>query len=323
MNKQTHPEDLYLIRAVSNLHAGSGDRSFGLIDKEVQRDHTSGLPTIHSSSIKGALREAYQYQKLGGFISDKLAEKQMAAAPEGNTANLTTEEMREVARKTQAEVAKIFGSDNRRGQAAVLQQGNLLIRDARLLALPVRSTHQYYFMATTPSLLKAFLDAAGTAPVVGKAVLVKLRDTAPTPGKPTVFGAASVVKKVYLESLKTELKTLEGMEASDTVIGPRIALYAEDDFAKLCKDLPTVARNSLNNGISENLWYEEIVPRESVFYCPISRYGHQPESADVIRELHDIIKTNDGTIQIGANATVGYGITEWTKLTQPRHETSK
>lgn len=323
MNKHTHPEDLYLIRAISNLHAGSGDRSFGLIDKEVQRDHTSGLPIIYSSSVKGALREAYQYQKLGSFIRSELTEKKNATAPEQNAAELTAEEMRKIAGQTHAEVARIFGSDNRRGQAAVLQQGNLLIRDARLLALPVRSTHQYYFMATTPGLLKAFLEAASEAAVVGKTVLEKLRDTKPTAGKPSVFGAATGINEIYLESLETELKTLENTGTIATAIGPRIALYAEDDFAKLCKDLPTVARNSLNNGISENLWYEEIVPRESVFYCPISRYGQQPESASVMRELHDIIKTNDGTIQIGANATVGYGITEWTNLNQARHEPIK
>ncbi|MEM6397420.1 MAG: RAMP superfamily CRISPR-associated protein [Bacteroidota bacterium] len=69
-------------------------------------------------------------------------------------------------------------------------------------------------------------------------------------------------------------------------------------FAELTRNLPIVARNYLNNGVSENLWYEEFVPREAVFATIIQGPKAQ------MKELQEI----DGkVIQIGGNATVGYG----------------
>jgi len=50
--------DLYTITTLSNLHVGSGDINFDVIDNQVQRDAITELPTIHSSSLKGAFREA-------------------------------------------------------------------------------------------------------------------------------------------------------------------------------------------------------------------------------------------------------------------------
>lgn len=58
--------ELYTLTTLSNLHVGSGDINFDVIDKQVQRDAITTLPTIHSSSLKGAFREATgenQYSK--------------------------------------------------------------------------------------------------------------------------------------------------------------------------------------------------------------------------------------------------------------------
>ena len=51
--------DLYTIDTLSNLHVGSGDINFDIIDNQVQRDPVSTLPNINSSSLKGAFREAF------------------------------------------------------------------------------------------------------------------------------------------------------------------------------------------------------------------------------------------------------------------------
>ena len=58
--------ELYTITTLSNMHVGSGDINFDIIDNQVQRDAITNLPTIHSSSLKGAFREASgenQYSK--------------------------------------------------------------------------------------------------------------------------------------------------------------------------------------------------------------------------------------------------------------------
>jgi len=71
-----------------------------------------------------------------------------------------------------------------------------------------------------------------------------------------------------------------------------------DKLVSLCSDdnLPIIARNVLDNGESKNLWYEQVLPAETVLYTIIQEKGD------------DLAKALDGNIvQIGANATIGYG----------------
>ena len=71
-----------------------------------------------------------------------------------------------------------------------------------------------------------------------------------------------------------------------------------DSISSLCHEdnLPIIARNVLENGESKNLWYEQILPAETVLYTIIQEEGDA------------LAKALDGQIvQIGANATIGYG----------------
>lgn len=73
---------------------------------------------------------------------------------------------------------------------------------------------------------------------------------------------------------------------------------ATDNLTSLCHDdnLPIIARNVLENGESKNLWYEQVLPAETVLYTIIQEEGEELANA------------LDGQIvQIGANATIGYG----------------
>jgi len=106
------------------MHIGSGDTTFGVIDNKVQRDVLTGYPTIHSSSLKGALRE---------FFS-------------GHNNN----DIRNL-------VNYIFGSkpkDSNENQ----KQGNYRFFDANLLSYPVRSDKNLFYRATTVSIIQDFLD---------------------------------------------------------------------------------------------------------------------------------------------------------------------
>ena len=78
------------------------------------------------------------------------------------------------------------------------------------------------------------------------------------------------------------------------------------DFSIACNDqnLPIIARNILENGISKNLWYEQVVPAETVFYAIIQEEGDT---------LYNAI--NGKIIQIGANATIGYGYCKFECIT--------
>ena len=51
----------FILNFQTNLHVGSGDANYGIIDKLVQREPSTNRPIIHSSSLKGALREYYEF----------------------------------------------------------------------------------------------------------------------------------------------------------------------------------------------------------------------------------------------------------------------
>lgn len=78
------------------------------------------------------------------------------------------------------------------------------------------------------------------------------------------------------------------------------------DFKELTEELPVIARNYLKNGISENLWYEEVVPRESLFVFTLLA-----PKGDITKFDEQV---NGKIIQIGANATIGYGLCLFTKI---------
>lgn len=66
--------------------------------------------------------------------------------------------------------------------------------------------------------------------------------------------------------------------------------------------LPVIARNHLENGQSKNLWYEQIVPRQARFYFGIIDLNEDEKVNDLFKET-----IKNGLVQIGANASVGYG----------------
>lgn len=48
----------YKLKCITNVHAGTGEANYGIVDREVSKDEVTGYPIIHSSSLKGALRSA-------------------------------------------------------------------------------------------------------------------------------------------------------------------------------------------------------------------------------------------------------------------------
>ena len=214
---------VYQIRAITNLHAGSGDADYGIVDKLVQRDPTTGYPTIHMSGIKGALREYFEENEIAG-------------------------------------VTEMFGSEPK--EQNKVQQGKLRFISAELLAFPRPSEQNggqsAYDLCYVLQLLGEWLDK------------VKLFDTSP----------------------KIDDATWKDIDL--------------DTFKVLTEELPVIARNQLDNGESKNLWYEEFVPRETIFGIVI-----QGENK-LLDSFNDTV--NGKVIQIGGNATVGYGYCLFTSI---------
>ncbi len=99
--------------------------------------------------------------------------------------------------------------------------------------------------------------------------------------------------KLFIPSFKLDVNELNGKE---------VDVIDYDKMKSLCSNdnLPIIARNTLENGESKNLWYEQVLPAETVFYTIIQEEGN---------DLKDAL--NGKIVQIGANATIGYGYCEF------------
>ena len=115
----------YKIECITNLHVGSGDINYNIVDNEVEKDIT-GMPMIHASGIKGALRDA-----LKKSISDEAEAK--------------------------AKAKVIFGSA---GDENTTGEGTHKFFDAHLLARPMRVVNSRT-MASIPVVTVAARISAG------------------------------------------------------------------------------------------------------------------------------------------------------------------
>ena len=167
----------------------------------------------------------------------------------------------------------IFGGD-KKNKDKETQKGNYTFFDANILFLPVQNDENLFHWATSEGVLNRFREQ------------MKL------------FG---ITLNTDNNSLVEDLKTILGLDKNKS-----IDIKKDKEFEKLCSDdnLPIIARNCLENGTSTNLWYEQIIPAETVFYTLIDNKGDG--------KLFE--KLEKATIQIGANATIGYGYCKFTNL---------
>lgn len=217
MEKHT---SVWMIVPQTNLHVGNESIvNFSVIDKAIQRDVTTGIPCINSSSLKGAIKE---------YLENKQFEN----------------------------IKELFGST--KADKNNSQKGSALFFDATLLAIPEQR--------------------------VGENSSYKL-----------------VYSKQEVDNFLAKAKTLGAKDFTlDT------SKWEESKkFNSLCGDdnLPIIARNCLENGESTNLWYEQVLPSQSVLATIIQTYN--AEDLDIL---------NGAIVQIGANATIGYGYCKFIKL---------
>lgn len=229
----------WLIIAETNLHVGDeGIDNIGVIDQSIQRDAVTNIPCIHSSSLKGAVKE---------YVSEKWNEEH---------------------KEKQVSCKEVFGSE--KGKDGDVQKGGAVFFDAELLTLPVQNTDgQYYFkMAYDEKIIEQF-----------------------------VFKATRLDVNIELNMILDKIRESTNVEEGQ--------IFNECNFNNLCgpEKLPIIARNRLNNGESDNLWYEEVLPSKSVL-------GTFIDTND-----NNLVEALDGKIiQIGANATIGYGYCTFVKL---------
>jgi CRISPR-associated protein Cmr4 len=257
----------WLITAKINLHVGDeNSTSYGIIDKSVQRDALTNLPCINGSSLKGALNEYFSINKKGSI-----------------------------------DVLKVFGVD-KCDSSKDTQKGAFSFFDASLLSFPVQSNKRLFYRATSISVIQMFVEKLKIFGInTPKIDLTEFK----TITKPVVFteGETSVMVSDFEADVKTKNETIRNLEK---IIGNDIVLFPDQDFIEVCSDeyLPIIARNRLEDGESQNLWYEQILPQETKFYSIM--LGQ--DDLNLEKEL------NNNIIQIGANATIGMGYCEFYHL---------
>ncbi|MCA3749637.1 MAG: type III-B CRISPR module RAMP protein Cmr4 [Rubrobacter sp.] len=196
------------------------------------------------------------------------------------------------------EKERIFGKQD--------NAGDLLVSDARLLLLPVRSLTSAYKWVTCPHLLERLqrdLKRSGQEDAGF--------EIPPVEPKKALTGGNG---RLFLEERSFEISGRvpeDVVQAAGSLIphgeargrlAEQLAILHDDDFGWFARyGLAVQARNVLDeNKKSKNLWYEETLPPDTLMYAVLAeRKGN--------RTL-DSVKENIGEyLQVGGNETVGQG----------------
>lgn len=283
--------------AQSLLHPGAGT-STEVIDVPIQREAHTRYPVIPASSLKGSLRD--------------LAERKV---------------------KDQNLIADIFGVVRDKEAFA----GALTIGDGKILAFPVRSLTRTFFWVSSPlalSRVKRDLEVSGLRP--NWAVIPEVKQ-----GQGLVPTNCDIDGDLYLEEMNfsvkpnKEVSTMAQFIASQldpAIIGEAYAhklqndlvVVSDDDFPYFVRfathvtarikltSAKTTGSYETADGVKEqgNLWYEEALPPETIFYAQVGAdnpRGHSlSNSQEVLQILTDTILA-ERFIQLGGNETLGQG----------------
>ncbi len=241
--------DLYLINTLTNMHVGSGDVNYGLVDNLIQCDAITGYPNINSSSLKGALKDSC----------------------------------------TEVNKNTVFGSGS--------QQGTARFFEGKLLALPARSDKASYLMVTSREIIQSLITDLTLFCNKNYDCLNNLLSLITDKEfEAVVFDESldgAIVEDLGLSAKQIDKENLD-LELLSLIFGDNLVIVSHEMLKMLCDEnhLPIIARNNLNPE-NKNLFYEQVLPRYTRLYFFVMSNGD--------------INLDNKVVQIGANATIGYG----------------
>lgn len=276
----------FFLHALSPIHAGTG-QAVDIVDLPIARMRSTGIPIIPGSSIKGTLRD----------IKDE--------AVDGD------EEKR-------GELRAIFGPEA--GQ--VEHAGAIVIGDARLLCLPVRSFKGVFAWVTSPLLLTLAsrdltyeveppsvpqLNTSGARVLANSALIYNDHIYLEDLDLPVQPGGQAFTEWANL--LCTRIFTQSGEAES---FKKRFTLVDDETMAFLWETATQVdARNRIDEKgivVDGALWYEESLPPETLLIGAVGadkdRAGLGLRADEILNRTFSDLKI----IQVGGKATIGRGI---------------
>lgn len=188
-----------------------------------------------------------------------------------------------------AERIAVFGVDKQKNMEDTMK-GRCIFFDAQLLLLPVQDDNNLYRLVTSDEQIKKFLSLTESMGI--------------NYNYNEFLDALCNIDKHFAKTQNHILKHKE--------------------FKELCEDdeLPIIARNCLDG--KGNLWYEQALPSKAIFGTIlvseekaniITKTANKQEGDSTEIKLPETIsKFNNKIIQIGANATIGYGFCRFLKL---------
>lgn len=250
--------------AETSIHPGSG-RSTGFVDLPVAREAATDYPVIVGSSVKGALLDLARTNGLKERASE------------------------------------IFGEQD--------QAGALLVSDARLVLLAVRSLTSQYKWVTCPHLIERLQRdgsrVGGTNPGASAPSLQPGQYLGPADGDLFLEERQFAHADTLPAELLPLVKSLVAHESTAERLAHQLVVLHDDDFVWFARyGLSVNARNVLDKKkkTSENLWYEETIPPDSVFCCLLAERSDNGALA-AVKKLFE----SRPYIQMGGNETVGQG----------------
>ncbi|MBF0176259.1 MAG: type III-B CRISPR module RAMP protein Cmr4 [Magnetococcales bacterium] len=263
------------------VHPGVG-QSDAAVDLPVAREKPTDYPLVPGSSVKGSLRQkAFDTYWKEGEHPENVADR-------------------------------LFGEPDKAGA--------LLISDARLLLLPVRSLTGAYKWLTCPHLIERFRrdrqrQGFSSPPEINFTCLAGGVVMAAGSGKLFLEECNFVICGGQEENLETLAGFLGAVIADSGVRGRlkhQLAVVSDDDFAWFARHaLPVDAHNSLARDTkkSQALWYEETLPPDTAMYVVVEeRTGIEENhnAKDPLQEAMDLFAMH-GYLRLGGNETTGQG----------------
>lgn len=281
------------------MHAGGGSKE-EVIDLPIQKEAHTNWPCVYGSSMKGALRAR--------------AETQVAMDNDL--------------------ITQAFGPTT---ENASDHAGSLLVSDARLLLLPVRSLTSHFKLVTCPALLTRLLSDLAR---IGQAHLLSvpsLHDTR------AISPSCQNRDEIYLEEFHFSLSDWNDADAwvnllleliapvpgvsraeQKADLAKQLVLVDNDSFRHLCQSalpvLPHIAIDSNTKTVRPGaLWYEENLPADTVLYSvlgcqPSRKEGYKTSATELLTAVTEQLFSQP-YIQIGGNETTGMG---WCRVAQPQ-----
>jgi CRISPR-associated protein Cmr4 len=284
----THANALLGLYAQTSVHAGAGS-SMGIVDLPIQREGFNGWPCVFGSAVKGALRAH--------------AEQQPGESSES--------------------IRAVFGPDSSNANSSE-HAGALLVGDARLLLLPVRSLTTHFKWVTCPE---------GLARLKRDAWRLDLRNEfdfdMPEPPSHEVAWVSGDAQTLFLEEYRfvAQHKNLDKIieaiaplmtrEDARGALKARLVIVGDDRFHELAQHATPVAAHVRLDSQTKTvtpgaLWYEETLPAETLLTVALSAVRARWEKADmsagdVLATVLSLIPPDRPWLQLGGNETVGMG----------------